>query len=1204
MHLAALLLGLVAASSSGPAAGDPAAPRYGRDVRPVLSDRCFKCHGPDEGARQAGLRIDQREGVITARRDGSTPIVPGDAGASELWRRVTSSDPDERMPPPDSGKRALSDDELATLREWIEDGAAYEDHWAFSPPRRPALPAVGEGWARNAIDRFVLAELEANGIEPAPPASPQALFRRTFLALTGLSPTPEECDRFETSLARGESVHLALDRWITRLFSEEPYKSRYAEHMTRPWLDQARYADTCGIHMDAGRQAWLWRDWVLEAFRSNMPFDRFTVEQIAGDLLPDATIEQRVATGFHRNHVTTDEGGAIDAEYRLEYAVDRVNTTGAVFLGLTLGCARCHDHKYDPVTMTDYYSLIAFFDNNEEPGLYSQEPDPQRAMEPFLEVPRPEQRERLAALAADIDAAREGLETWTGEEERLWQEFRAGVAGLVQWRPSRVLDAVAESGATLGPRPDGSLVASGANPHDDVFTIRLRTDATDLSLLALEALPSELANGLIGRVAHGNAVLRALDVEAVSVADPSLRKELAWTWAWADYAQTDQDFGVTNLIHAERDGALGPPRWWALGGHERAGARRALFLADEPFGFPGGTELVVRLDSTSRWAQHALARPRLAVGALPAQSCARLPVAQGHLYQAGPFPFGPDAAPIYDAQLPPERAASLVRDADHARDAGDPGAGPWRWRFDPAFLDGRVFDVATSGRDANVLARPLFVPGARRVALSLGSDDGFVLSLDGQRVAENRADRSAAADQDRVTLELEPGRHILQLKVVNTGGPSAAYLELEEGAEVLAGELLTLAFPETPDTDPSVLRARDAWRRASSPRFAELEARVAELESERAALRRAVPRAMVMRERAEPRTTYVHLRGQYDHPDPSRPVGRAIPAALGALPADAPRDRLGLARWLVSDENPLTARVTVNRLWEQAFGRGIVATGEDFGFQGEWPSHPELLDWLAVELRESGWDVQHLLRLMLESATFRQSAAARTDVGANEAERLCAQGPRQRLSGEALRDNALYAAGLLVEELGGPSVKPYQPPGLWKEVAMLQSNTRIFERGSGEDLWRRSLYTYWKRAAPPPALMAFDAPTREFCVVRRATTDTPLQALVLWNDEQFVEAARALAERTLREVPAGDEARLVALFRRVLARVPEPGELELLADGLAELRARFDGREEDARALIDVGEAALASDAPPSELAAWTMVASAVLNLHETTNPR
>ncbi|MEY5061813.1 MAG: hypothetical protein RIS45_1734, partial [Planctomycetota bacterium] len=512
--------------------------RYGRDIRPILSDRCFLCHGPDRAKQKAGLRLDIREEALAPREAGAA-IVPGNAEASQLWKRITSTDADEVMPPPESHKRAISDGERELLRRWIEAGAPYEQHWAFTPPEaKPAPKTRNATWARNDIDRFVLARLERAGAKPSADADAEDLVRRVFLDLTGLPPTPAETDAYLSDTRPDR-----YERLVDMLLTEEPYRTRYAERMSVPWLDLSRYADTCGIHMDAGRQMWLWRDWVIEAFRQNKPYDDFIVEQIAGDLLPNATTDQVIASGFNRNHVTTDEGGAINEEYLLEYAVDRVNTTGVAFLGLSVGCARCHDHKFDPVTMEDFYSLIAFFNSNEEPGLYSQIPDPNRALEPFIEVPRKDAESQLAALA-DAEKAARAQQAQAGDSERAELDaFVAGVRSGVNALPVSVVGATSRDGATLAAQPDGSVLASGANPKADEHTIVLRTEARGMRLLMLEAMtdPSHASNR-VGRAFNGNAVLDSIEVEAVSVADPTKREKVDLVWAWADYEQENGDY--------------------------------------------------------------------------------------------------------------------------------------------------------------------------------------------------------------------------------------------------------------------------------------------------------------------------------------------------------------------------------------------------------------------------------------------------------------------------------------------------------------------------------------------------------------------------------------------------------------------------------------------------------------------------------------
>jgi hypothetical protein len=1156
--------------------------RFGRDVRPILSDRCYLCHGPDRANQQAGLRLDSFDAATAKRKDGAA-IVPFRPDQSLLVQRIIATSPGKVMPPPDSGKHAVSESERAILRQWIAEGANYEQHWSFVPPEQPAVPAVRDAaWARTPIDRFVQAPLEQAGIALGTEADRATLCRRVYLDLTGLPPSPEETASF---LADERAD--AYEQLVDRLLTQDPYRARYAERMSVPWLDVARYADTCGIHQDNGRQMWLWRDWVLAAFRDNMPYDRFVVEQVAGDLLPGATVDQQVASGFNRAHVTSDEGGAIDAEYLLEYAADRTNTVGSAFLGLSTQCARCHDHKFDPLTQEDFYSLLAFFNSNEEPGIYSQTQDADRAYEPYIDVMTPDRRARAGELDAAVAAARAARDGVSDAERAAFAAFRDSLRtdGL-RWADARVVTAASAGGATLVPQPDGSVLASGANPSDDEQVIVLRTEATGLRAVVLEAMADpSLAGGRLGRAPNGNAVLDALEVEAVSTADPARRTKVPLAWAWADAEQANDDFRAVNALRA------GDGRVWALDGHQQPGGRVAIFVATEPFGFPGGTELHVRLVSRSPYAQHVIGRPRLRLAAVPDRLLAALPPATSSWYIAGPFPLssGPEG---YDGRFGPESAVRI----DLAQRFGRQGEGTFAWRYAPGVVEGAPVNLA-QGVGAEFVAREVWAAAPGALGLSLGSDDGLQVFVNGSLVHERRIDRSVAADQERVSVPLAAGPNLVVCKVVNTGGSGGFFHREDPRAGDLPRDAVALLMPDDSVRPETARAAMGAWRALHSPGYRDRADALAAAEKARADLSAGVPRTMVMRERAMPTETFVLRRGAYDQPDRNRRVERGIPKVLGALPPDAPRNRLGLAQWLVGAENPLTARVVVNRFWEQFFGRGIVGTVEDFGLQGEWPSHLELLDWLAVDFRGNGWDVRRLVRQLVTSSTYRQSSRVRAEIAAlDPQDRLLAWYPRQRLAAEQIRDQALFVGGLLKERLGGPSVKPYQPEGLWQETSMPSSNTKAYEQGHGEDLWRRSLYTYWKRASPPPSMLVLDAPTREFCAVRRFATNTPLQALVLWNDPQLVEAARAAAERVLRE-PGDDRARVARLWLRTTGEVADDRTASELAGALEAERRRWGTGEggADAAKLLAVGEHPLPADIPAPELASWTMLTNAIL---------
>jgi hypothetical protein len=1164
--------------------------RYGRDIRPLLSDRCFRCHGPDANERAADLRLDERRFAIADLGDGAAAIVPGDPDRSLLMERIRSHDDQERMPPPSSNKPALQPAEIERFAQWIREGAAYEGHWAFEPPKPQPVPNNGAG---HPIDAFVRQQLQRVGAEPSPAAAPATLCRRLFLVLTGLPPTPRELQAYLDD-ARSDRY----ERLVDRLLTEEPYATRHAEHLASIWLDAGRYADTSGIHMDAGRQAWLWRDWLIQAIRDDKPFDAFVVEQLAGDLLPDATDEQKVATGFLRNHVTTDEGGAINAEYLVEYAAERTATVGSVLMGLTLGCARCHDHKYDPISQQDYYQLFSFFNNNEEPGLYSQaRNNPNRALEPNLSVPTDAQHQRRGELSAQIEAARALRDQIDPDERRNYGEFLARVGGelSLHWTRPRVEAAHSSGGATLTVLDDGSVLGSGDNPDHDVQRYELRTHATAQRWLCLEALPdASLPQARTSRASHGNTVLQHLRLEARPL-QGSGDGEAAWRevpliYALADIEQQNGDFGVGNALV---DDGIG----WAPAGHQQTGPRTAWFLAGEPFGFEGGTELRVTLKYDSRYRQHVFGRVRFATSRASDAGMHALPLWTSGYYTCGPF-ASKNAQKLYETAFGPELATSFERDArfQHTKSKGAKAATKG-WSYREKFGRDRT-NLLNNGVNAVYVGQRIWVPSRREVEFQLGSDDGFQLYVDGQLVGQRRVARGVRLDQDRAKATLTAGAHFVVLKIVNTGGAGGFALQTVAGERELRDDLFLAMVPDVLGDPERQQKLLHAYRSKRSPVYLERTARLAELQQQAEALEASVPMAMVMQERGAQRPTFVLMRGEYDKADPQRPVTRELPKVFGPLPAHLPKNRLGLARWLVSDDNPLLRRVAINRYWEFVFGTGIVRTSEDFGMQGEWPSHPELLDWLALEFADRGHSVRQMLRLMVTSETFRQRSRV-GDVGRDPDNRLLGWFPRRRLTAEAIRDQALYVGGLLVERTGGPSVKPYQPQGLWREVAMLQSNTRIFERDDGDALWRRSLYTYWKRACPPPSLLTFDAPTREFCTIRRSTTNTPLQALVLWNDEQFVEAARELASRSMRAAP-DDEARLVDMYRRTTGRTLRGEQLQMARETLRQLQRRYQQDPDGAGKLLAVGEKPVDGELDAARLAAFTVLASAFLDLDAT----
>ena len=840
---------------------------FNRDIRPILSETCFPCHGFDAGKRKADLRLDTPEGA-TAIHKGGRAVKGGDLNGSEMWRRISSTDPKSVMPPPEA-KRRLKPAEMGLIRQWIELGAVYQKHWAFEPPERPALPAVKrQGWARNEVDYFILAALESKGLEPAPEAPARALVRRVTLDLTGLPPTPGEVEAYLAD--RGPK---AYERLVDRLL-ESP---RYGEQMARYWLDVARYADTHGMHINNERGIWAYRDWVVGAFNRNLPFDQFTTWQLAGDLLPNPSREQLVASGFNRCNLSTSEGGAIDEEFRVRYAVDRVTTTSTTWLGLTMGCAACHDHKFDPISQKEFYQMCAIFNNISENAMDGNALLPP----PSLALPSPEQEKRSKELAA--------------RASELQKELDQTVAALAYTDPASL---------TSGPPKAGSV--STKDPTHD----------PSLSLAVWEKQQRES-----GGPSKGPKEIRQLLKKAPAKLEPAERRKL-----------------------------------------------RDYYLAS--------------------------------------------------VYADPQSPVGP------------------------------------------------------------------------------------------------------------------------------------------------------------------------------------LRAQLKSIQEKREALEKEIPATLISRELDKPRHMWVRIRGQYDKH--GVPVGPGVPAVLPPLPASEATNRLTLARWLIDPKNPLPARVTVNRFWQQFFGVGIVKTSEDFGTRGEWPSHPELLDWLASEFVRSGWDVKQTVRRLVTSAAYRQDSRVSPELLAMDPEnRLLARGPRYRLDAEELRDYALSVSGLLNLKMGGRGVHPYQPPGIWEAVGYTTSDTAKYTQDHGEALYRRSLYTFWKRTAPPPSMTTLDAPTREQCWARRERTDTPLQALLMMNDPQYFEAARQLGYRMWHEGGANDASRLAYGFELATARPPAPRESAVLMEALAAQRAHYCADADAARKLIAVGEWPVPTDLPPAELAAYSVVGNLLLNLDE-----
>ncbi len=923
---------------------------FNRVIRPILSDNCFYCHGPDKNNRKGDLRLDVREELIKL-------------GPQTLIERINTTDADDLMPPAESHKK-LSAKQKETMKQWIAEGAKYEPHWAFVPPVKPKLG--------NSIDDFIRAELKKHGLQPAPKALRETLMRRLALDLTGLPPDDLN-DRID------------LNDIIDHLL-ESPH---YGEHMAVSWLDAARFADTNGYQVDRDRELWPWRDWVIKAFNANMPFDQFTIEQIAGDLLPGATLDQKIATGFHRNHMLNEEGGIIAEEFLAEYTADRVETTAAVWLGQTFNCCRCHDHKYDPFTQQDFYAMKAFFHNVPEKGvgLYG---NPIRTnAPPFVKLPAPELEAKIAALNAKLQPVEEKLKGLAAGDIEPWAKKLA--TAKIDWQP------LEPQKATGGDNPpqiaDKAVLVGPQETRANNIVIRAKLPAGKITALRLEcSTTAPAASFQWSELKVGKAKLHAIEATHVNVLDNDRKTKSVLSVAPNKPAQ-------------------------------------ALFELEKPI---EGPELEITIG---------------------------------------------------------------------VENAG----GPSQWRL---FATTSSVDLVAP---TSVLAITQKEPTKRTAA-----------------------ERKQLAD----------------------------------------------------------------FRLAQMPEHRRLTQEAADLKKQLVATEAEIPTTLVMEEQKEMRPTFILMRGAYDKP--GEKVAAATPGVLPALAADLPSNRLGLAKWLVSRENPLTARVIVNRFWQHFFGTGLVRTSEDFGSQGDPPSHPELLDWLAVTFQESGWDVKKLVKMIVTSETYQQSSRHSSDQS-DLSNQWLSRGPRHRLSAEVIRDQALAASGLLIPKIGGPSVKPYHPPGLYEQVVAQRDNPKAtYQQGSGDDLHRRSLYTYWKRSVPHPGMLLFDAPFRETCALRRSRSNTPLQALNLMNDPTYVEAARFLAQRMIKEGGTSIESRLTHGFHLLLGRKPSPQELQVLAAAVERSIQDFTKDTEAAKQLLTFGEAKTDDKLSAAELAAYTTVASTLINLDET----
>ncbi|QDV51971.1 PSD1 and planctomycete cytochrome C domain-containing protein [Gimesia fumaroli] len=1002
---------------------------FSRDIRPILSNNCFFCHGPDEKHREADLRLDTRAGAF------ESAIVPGNLKESALIERILSTDADVQMPPADSGK-TLKPAEIELLKQWVEQGAEWQDHWAYVKPKRPALPKVKQtDWPKNEIDYFVLARLEQAGLAPSNAADRRTLIRRLYLDLQGLPPSAAEVDAFVNS-----KDPKAYEKLVDQLLASP----QYAERMTLKWLDLARYADTNGYSIDGGRHMWLWRDWVIDSFHKNKPFNEFITEQIAGDLIPEATPWQKVATGFSRNHMITHEGGTIPEENLVNYTVDRVKTTSEVFMGLTMGCAQCHDHKYDPITMKDFYQFFAYFNTLEDRGL-----DGNSGINAGPKL----------SVKTELSFAAEELKSLDQELVQLQNELA----------------------------------------HPD-----------EIKLAAWEALVKR-------ELAERGQGLKLHELEIVKVSDPNTRSAF----------ETSEDGHVLALKPSGRSPSISLK---VKPGVDQLTGLRIVFYPNEklPEGgighgkkesFPGGFILT----------------------SLSASGTA-IPSDQLDLYSMF------NIAKITTSAAHPDYP---VKDCLDPRDHNGWSPAPENKKQQHLTV---TFDKPYDTNNSRYLTVMLVWGGGKfggRQSLMAG--DYQVFGISGQDDGTN------IPDDIQKILAVDPKKR-----------------------------------------DAKQITALKNYYSQIAPEFENLRHQLVNLKERRKMLTSSFE-TMVMNTAKKPRETFILTRGQYDQP--TEKVSTGVPGFLPGLPEKAPANRMALAQWLTSRENPLVTRVAVNRFWEMLFGQGIVSTTADFGSQGDPPTHPKLLDWLAVDFYESGWDVKRIMKKILMSATYQQSSAGTQELWKRDPQnRLLARGGRFRLQAEAIRDATLKVSGLLVERVGGASVNPYQPEGLWREVSHYGSSpatAQVFVQDHGEKLYRRSMYTYWKRTVPPPNMQTFDAPNREVCLVSRARTNTPLQSLVLLNDVQFVEASRNYAERIMKEGGSEIDSRIQFAFIEALGRLPEAWEVKTAKTAYERELKNYQSNESAALALLSQGESSRDEALAPAEVAAWTAVASMIFNTYE-----
>lgn len=1019
--------------------------KYNKDIRPILSENCFACHGPDSAARKADLRLDKREDAI---KFGA--IVAGNAEKSPIIERIFSAEKSKVMPPPKAHK-VLTTAQKEILKRWVLEGAEYELHWSFIAAKKPNLPEIkNPAWVKNPIDRFILAELEKKGLAPAPEADRRTLARRLSLDLNGLPPDPAVVEAFVAD-KRPDAYEKLVDQFMQ--------SSSWGEHRGRIWLDAARYADSHGIHFDNYREMWSYRDWVINAFNKNMPFAQFTIEQLAGDLLPNATLQQKIASGFNRCNITTNEGGAISEEYLVLYTRDRTETVAQVWLGLTAGCAVCHDHKFDPFSTKDFYSMAAFFNNTTQGAMDGNIKD----TPPIIAVPSPEDQARWEVVSKELASVRTLVENRKKESKGDFEKWMA-------------------------------------TANKDTFSTRTPTEGLEVSAALKEG--------------KGNKLEFIINKEKKLIDAP----DIAWV-----KGQTEE-----KVLQVAKAGSVTIPE---IGDFEK----------DQAFSF-------------GAW----VLTPRQQFGPL----FARMDDTAKHRGWDLWFENGKVGAHLVSSW--PENAIKVMSKASFNQNV-------WTHVFvtynGSGKADGVKIYVNGTAQATEVLSNNLTGSIRTKVPFRLGS-----------RHSKEPLQKATFHDLKIYNRNLRP-------EEVAALGP------VEKLVQILAKE-------QSKRTPEEVNQLFDWWLSNMDEKSKDLATRLGNLDREEKELKGKGTIAHIMVEKPEPSMAYILNRGDYDKRKDK--VAAATPEILPTMPKDSPKNRLGFSQWLLMPENPLTYRVTVNRFWQEVFGNGLVRSSGDFGITGDTPSHPELLDYLALEFREQGGDIKKFFKLMVTSATYMQSAAATPEkLEKDPANRLLSRGSRYRMDAEMIRDYALASSGIMTKKIGGPSVKPYQPEGVWEAVAMIGSNTRDYRPDSGENLYRKSMYTFWKRSAPPASMEILNAPNRETCTVKRERTNTPLQALVTLNDPQFVEAARFLAERTLKEGGPSLDSQLDFITMRILSRKLNPAEKALVLAERSDLLGYYSKNQEEARKLLSFGAHKSDPKLDLAELSTWTMTINSLMNLDE-----